>query len=88
MLVGLPDPRYAEPVIGERLRSLYGPWLGDKTAAELQRLLEAIRPRLPARPAPAEWFDQRDTVLISYGDTFRAPDRPSRRYVASRSATW
>lgn len=62
-------------VIGEQLRFLYGPEVGDRTLAGLDRLLDRFRPRLSDRAEPAERFDQHDAILITYGDTFRAPGR-------------
>jgi sucrose phosphorylase len=57
-------------VILERLRFLYGDQVGQQTAARLFRLLSLYRERLPAEPAKPDRFDQRDAILITYGDTF------------------
>jgi glucosylglycerate phosphorylase len=57
-------------VIAERLRFLYGEQSGDLTAARLERLLARHRDRLPAPEAARSRFDERDAVLITYGDTF------------------
>jgi glycosidase len=66
-------------VIVERLRFLYGEEAGERTAAKLDGLLARHRDRLPS-PEPAQTrFDERDAVLITYGDTFtRAGVRPLR----------
>ena len=56
----------------ERLRSLYGAELGERTYHELKRLAAAHRPRLPALAAAGPLFDQGDVILITYPDTFRA----------------
>ena len=50
--------------IGERLERLYGRERGAETHARLRPLLEPLRER--ARPL----WDERDVVLIAYGDTF------------------
>jgi len=61
------------------LRFLYGPARGDEAARALQRRLEAFRrahPHLAEAPPPHERLTQRDALLITYGDQFRAPDEP------------
>jgi len=57
-------------VIAERLRFLYGEQSGDLTAARLERLLVRHRDHLPVPEAARSRFDERDAVLITYGDTF------------------
>lgn len=59
----------------QRLRFLYGEQLGDRTFVQLERLLDRFRARLPGDRSAAPRFDQRDAVLITYGDTIVAPDR-------------
>ncbi len=61
------------------LRFLYGPARGDEAARALQRRLEAFRrahPHLADTPPPHERLTQRDALLITYGDQFRAPGEP------------
>ena len=72
----------------ERLRFLYGDEVGDATLAELERLLERFRPRLGAGGTPAVpgRFDQRDAVLITYGDSILSPDRPPLRALEAFAA--
>jgi sucrose phosphorylase len=57
----------------ERLRFLYGDELGDRTAAELDQVLDRFRARLDRREPATRDFDERDAILISYGDTFLSP---------------
>jgi sucrose phosphorylase len=59
-----------------RLRFLYGDELGDTTAAELDQLVDRFRGRLGRRDSIRRGFDQRDAVLITYGDTFISSGRP------------
>lgn len=54
----------------ERLRLLYGQEAGERTAAELGRIIERVRGRVGSRPDAGSRFDQRDALLITYGDTF------------------
>jgi glycosidase len=63
--------------IGERLSLLYGSEVGERTAWRLERLLEGFRTRLqpPDREARGR-FDQRDILLITYGDTLLADGAP------------
>jgi sucrose phosphorylase len=56
-------------MIIDRLRFLYGDEVGGRTAASLERLLAAYRGRLPPPAPPGDRFDERDVVLITYGDT-------------------
>lgn len=58
-----------------RLHDLYGPERGEAVYADLTRLLDAFPARPRTRP-PGERFDQRDAVLIVYGDTFLPDDLP------------
>jgi sucrose phosphorylase len=55
------DPRF-------HLTTLYGEPLGSELYAWLQERLERFNPPEPPRP-----LDQRDSVLITYGDQFRSP---------------
>lgn len=55
----------------ERLRRLYGLELGDRTADELEALLK----RFPRRPGERGFFDQRDALVITYGDSIVEPGR-------------
>ena len=57
-------------MIIDRLRSIYGEEVGDRTAAKMERLLARYRDRLPPPGPPGDRFDERDAVLITYGDTF------------------
>src|SRR5207237_4520623 len=52
-----------------RLRFLYGDELGDRTFAELEQLLRRFRDRPGGREATRRGFDERDAILITYGDT-------------------
>jgi glucosylglycerate phosphorylase len=63
--------------IGERLSLLYGSEVGERTAWRLERLLDGFRTRLrpPDRDAGGR-FDQRDILLITYGDTLLADGAP------------
>ena len=74
----------------ERLRFLYGDEVGDATFAELGQLLDRFRPRLGARASPpvtsvgpavsgSGRFDERDVLLITYGDTILSPGQPPLR---------
>ncbi len=58
-----------------RLRFLYGDEGGDSTYGDLVRLLDQFRERLPTRAETRQPFDERDVILITYGDTIRAADR-------------
>ena len=60
----------------ERLRFLYGDDLGDRTASDLERLLDRLRQRLGRREPGGPGFDERDAILITYGDTFLSPGEP------------
>jgi glycosidase len=53
----------------ERLRYLYGAERGDSAFGELIRVLDAFPARTRTRAA-GDRFDQKDAVLITYGDTF------------------
>jgi glucosylglycerate phosphorylase len=66
-------------MIAERLRFLYGRDPGDRAAADLGRLLERYRRRLPPPDPVAERFDQRDAILITYGDSFDQAGLPPLR---------
>src|SRR5439155_2617944 len=70
---------YAGSRMRKRLRFLYGDEVGDLILHELGRLLEKV-PRRSAVGAPAgPRFDERDAILITYGDSIRAPgQRPLR----------
>ncbi|MCC6175486.1 MAG: sugar phosphorylase [Chloroflexi bacterium] len=59
----------------ERLRFLYGADIGDRTFATLGRLLDQTPPKPRTRP-PEDRFDERDVVLIIYGDSLLADDLP------------
>jgi sucrose phosphorylase len=63
----------------ERLRFLYGDELGDRTAVELEQLLDRFRGRLGVREPARGGFDQRDAIVITYGDTLLSADRPPLR---------
>jgi glucosylglycerate phosphorylase len=66
-------------VIAERLRFLYGDQAGERTAAKLDGLVGRHRDRLPPPEEARRRFDERDAVLITYGDTFtRAGASPLR----------
>lgn len=67
----VPDP-LARP--RARLELLYGPRAGE-ALGKLRRLLDEYRPRLAARSVRRAW-DQRDAVLITYGDQVRAAGEP------------
>jgi glucosylglycerate phosphorylase len=58
--------------VRERLRFLYGAEAGERTAGELDRVLDRFRARLGPRP-PRSSPDQRDAILITYADTLLAP---------------
>src|SRR5207249_158990 len=77
-LAARPARRFGIPwlTMRERLRFLYGDELGDRTAAELERLLDRFRARLGSRGRTRRAFDQRDAILITYGDTLLSPGRP------------
>jgi glycosidase len=59
----------------ERLRFLYGTEVGDRTHRELEQMLARFQGRLPAHGHGGPRFDERDAVVITYGDSFIAPDR-------------
>jgi glycosidase len=59
----------------QRLRFLYGREAGDRTYNELERLLDSFRARLPS-PSPGRVFDQREALLITYGDSVLGGGRP------------
>ena len=79
----------------ERLDFLYGPEVGERVHADLLRLLEGFRARIPAREALAEPFGERDALLITYGDSFledgrrplEALDAFARRHLAELVST-
>ena len=56
-------------MIRERLRLLYGQEAGEGVAVELGRIIERFRGRVGSRAAGSR-FDERDALLITYGDTF------------------
>jgi glucosylglycerate phosphorylase len=56
------------PSIHQRLSAIYGTETGERAADDLERLLARFRPAEPAA-RPTTFFDQRDAVLITYGDT-------------------
>ena len=58
-----------------RLRFLYGEAVGKRVHSDLLRLLERFRQRLPASKGPRERFDERDVLLITYGDTIESARR-------------
>lgn len=55
---------------------LYGGETGDRTAAELELLLDRFRRRLGSSTGSRPRFDQADALLITYGDSFLAPPAP------------
>lgn len=70
------------PRIRDLLRFLYGPQQGDEAARALLARLDAFRrahPHLAEAPPPQERLTQRDAILITYGDQFRAPGEPPLR---------
>ena len=69
----------------ERLRFLYGDDVGDRAFGELERLLERFRTRLPA-PGARVGFDERDALLITYGDSILAPGMPPLRALEAFAA--
>jgi sucrose phosphorylase len=62
-----------------RLRFLYGEAVGNRVHSDLLPLLDRFRARLPAHQAGAERFDERDVLLITYGDTLESAGRPPLR---------
>ncbi len=70
------------PTIPDLLRFLYGPQRGDEAARRLLARLHAFRrehPDLRQAPPPRQRLTERDAVLITYGDQFRAPNEPPLR---------
>lgn len=66
----------------ERIHSLLAFLYGEETAAEslpaLEAAIERTRRALAARP-PAPPLDERDALLITYGDSVRSPGEPPLR---------
>ena len=69
-----------------RLRFLYGDELGDRTFAELEQLLARFRGRLGPREPTRRGFDERDAILITYGDTLLSSDRAPLRALGEFAA--
>ena len=69
----------------QRLRFLYGEEIGDRAFAELERLLDRFRARLPAT-GPRAAFDERDALLITYGDSILGPGMPPLRVLEAFAA--
>jgi sucrose phosphorylase len=59
----------------QRLRFLYGETSGDQAHAALLRLLDRFGRSPPAHQLRAERFDERDVLLITYGDTIQSAGR-------------
>jgi glycosidase len=59
----------------ERLRHFYGAEAGQRTFEELQHVLGQAKLRLPSSTRTAGRFDERDVLLITYGDSFQAEGR-------------
>jgi glucosylglycerate phosphorylase len=66
-------------MLRERLQFLYGAEVGQQAYADLERLLESFRRRLPAVAAHGPRFTEADAVLIAYGDTLLQPGVPPLR---------
>ena len=63
-------------IIAERLAFVYGDETAVQILPRLERLLANYRRQKP-RPAREEYFDEKDAILISYGDMVQAPgERP------------
>jgi sucrose phosphorylase len=62
--------------IAQRLAFIYGDGIADRTFIEVERLLDRFRARSPHRGAVRRGFDERDTILITYGDSFLDPPGP------------
>lgn len=64
------------PRIQQALLDLYGPTAGANAAAELGRLLDSWRPRIPGPAARQAPLTARDALLITYADQVREPGLP------------
>jgi sucrose phosphorylase len=60
--------------IRDRLLFLYGEEAGQRAHLEIEQLIASWRRRLPRRADGRQALDQRDAILITYGDTFLAGD--------------
>jgi sucrose phosphorylase len=58
----------------DRLQTLYGPGLGERTAVQLDGLLARFRPRLARRESARRNGVTNDALLITYGDTILGSD--------------
>ncbi len=67
-------------ILSEHLVALYGALAGADVFRRLSASLEYWRPRIPA-PHHAG-LDERDAILITYGDQVQAPDTPPLRSLA------
>jgi glucosylglycerate phosphorylase len=56
-------------MLRDRLLTLYGPDLGERTADQLEVLLARFRPRLAGREQAGRDGSANDALLITYGDT-------------------
>lgn len=65
--------------IRRHLARVYGPERADGLAADVQALIAAWKPRIPA--GPAGWSG-RDALLITYADSLTAPGEPPLRTLA------
>lgn len=70
--------------LGKRLREIYGDQGSSNVLSRLLQLMQQHRD--PRRPERSEYWDQRDVVLITYGDKIRgeahAPLESLRRFLA------
>jgi sucrose phosphorylase len=73
-------------MLRDRLLTLYGPDLGERTADQLEVLLARFRPRLAGREQAGRDGSANDALLITYGDTIlgsgRAPLAALREFAA------
>jgi glucosylglycerate phosphorylase len=63
-------------MLRERLHYLYGPELGERTAIEVDGVLERFRSRLAGRDPGARNGANNDALLITYADTLLGTDQP------------
>ena len=60
----------------ERLLERFRPRLGARASRLKARQASPLRPDAGETPALPGWFDERDAILITYGDSVLAPDMP------------
>lgn len=70
----MPLPSDPTTRIRTLLDFIYGAEAAEEIARRLAALMAEFRPQLPPPPARAAFFDERDAVLITYGDMLQRAD--------------